>query len=117
MGSTNQIVSSGILHSFTPHERVIMASTYVSKFAVEEVSAAISRAAKELGYRQLKDKQYQAVSELFCGKDIYISLPTGRGKALCYALLPAVYDVLHQGTSPTLIVIVVRPCSAQNSNP
>ena len=63
MGSTNQIASSRILHNFSLHERVIMASTYIlSRFAVEEVSAAISRAAKELGYRQLKDKQYQAVS-------------------------------------------------------
>ena len=39
----------------------VTASMYVSRFAVEEVSASISRAAKELGYRQLKGNQYQAV--------------------------------------------------------
>ena len=72
-----------------------MASMYVSRFAVEEVSATISRAAKELGYRQLKDKQYQAVSEFVRGKDVFVSLPTGGRKLLCYAPLPAVYDVLR----------------------
>ena len=74
-------------------------STYVSRFAVEDVSTATSRAAKELGCRQLKDKQYQAVSEFICGKDIFISLSTGsrnRSAMLCcppfmifYASTPA----------------------------
>ena len=73
------------------------------------MSAAISRAAKELGYRQLKGKQYQAVSKFVCGKDDFVSLPTGGGKSLCYALLPAVYDVLSQCASITLIAIVVSP--------
>ena len=109
MGSANQIASNGILHNFSPCERVIIASTYVSRFAVEEVSAAISRAAKKLGYRQLKNKQYQAVSEFACGKDVFVSLPTGGGKSLCYALLPDVYDVLRPHASPTSIVIVVSP--------
>ena len=80
---------------------------YVSRFAVEEVSASISRAAKELGCRQLKDKQYQAVSEFACGKDVFISLSTGSGKSLCYAPLPAIYDVLCHRASPISIVIVV----------
>ena len=43
-------ISSGILPNFSPWEQVIMESVYVNRFAVEEVSAAISRAAKELGY-------------------------------------------------------------------
>ena len=72
------------------------------------MSAAISRAAKELGYRQLKDKQYLAVSEFACAKDVFVTLPTG-GKSLCYAPLPAVYDVLHQRASPTSIVIAAGP--------
>ena len=105
----NQIASSGILHNLPPRKRVIFASTYVSRFAVEEVSTAISRAAKELGFRQLKDKQYQTVSEFACGKDVFLTLPTGGGKSLCYALLPAVYDVLRQRASPTSIVNVVSP--------
>ena len=113
MGSANQIASSGILRNFLPREQVIIASTYVSRFTVE-VSAAISRAAKELGYRQLKDKQYQAVLEFACSKDIFVTLPKGGGKSLCYAPLPAVYNVLRQRASPTSIVIVVSPLLRTN---
>ena len=70
------------------------ASTYVSKFAVEDVSAATSRAAKELGCRQLKDKQYQSVLFVRLRQRRLRKSVNRRSKSLCYAPLPAVYDVL-----------------------
>ena len=65
MGSAYQIASGGIYRKFSPRKRIILANTYVSRFAV---IAAIFTAAKELGYRELKGKQYQAVSEFVYGK-------------------------------------------------
>ena len=57
------------------------------RFRVEEVSEAVSRATIKLGYGHLKDEQYQAVSEFVSSKDVSVSLPTGGGKSLCYAVL------------------------------
>ena len=77
-----------------------------SMFGVEEVSAVVSRAARKLGYGHLKEKHYQAVSEFVSGKDVFVSLPTGGGKSLCYAVLPSVFDTLRNRTIPTSLVIV-----------
>ena len=48
-------------------------------------------AAASLEYKPLKPKQYQAVEDLVSGKHVLVSLPTGCGKSLCYAILPLVY--------------------------
>ena len=54
------------------------------------MSGAVFIAAIKLRYGHLKDKQYQAASEFVRGKDVSVSLPTGGGKFLCYAVLPPV---------------------------
>ena len=50
-------------------------------------TAAVSLAASKLGYSHLKPKQLEAVREFVSGKDVFLSLPTGGGKSLCYAVL------------------------------
>ena len=50
--------------------------------------------AKELGYDCLKPKQLEVMSEFVSGKDVFVCLPTGSDKSLCYALLPLVFDKL-----------------------
>ena len=44
----------------------------------------------------LKDKQFDAIKAFLSGKDVFVSLPTGYGKSLIYALLPIVFD-LYKG--------------------
>jgi len=39
---------------------------------------------------QLKPKKDEVVKEFVCGGDVFVSLPKGSGKSLCYAVLPAV---------------------------
>ena len=78
-----------------------------SRFTVDETSAAVSSAISRLGYSHLKPKQFQAVKEFVSGKDVFVGLPTGSGKCLCYALLPGVFDILHKRTSPTSMIVVV----------
>ena len=60
----------------------------------------------------MKPKQLEAVREFVSGKDVFVSLPTGGGKSLCYAVLPAVFDILHQRSTSTSMIIVVSPLIA-----
>ena len=54
----------------------------------------IERAASSLGY-VLKPEQQMSIEKFVCGKDVFISLPTGYGKSLCYILLPRVFYLLR----------------------
>lgn len=60
-----------------------------------ELERAISEAAEELGFQQLKPKQSEAVKAFVEGRDVFVSLPTGYGKSIIYAILPIVYDKIR----------------------
>jgi len=59
---------------------------------VDELSTskAVSSAALQVGYKQLKHKQKEAVKEFVSRREVFVSLPTGSGKSLCYDVLPSV---------------------------
>ena len=75
-----------------------------------------------IGYDSPTDNQRLAVAEFVKGKDVFVSLPTGEGKSLCFATLPAVFngcrsqvfkDQLQVScSSPLSIAIVVSPLLA-----
>ena len=58
------------------------------------IDALISEAAKSLplGY-ELRPEQRQSLQKFVAGNDVFISLPTGFGKSLCYILLPSIFDM------------------------
>ena len=60
--------------------------------AVELVNDAIKHAFLTLGYAAATSDQGKAVREFLQGKDVFVSLPTGEGKSLCFATLLAVFD-------------------------
>lgn len=74
------------------------------------VSALIKKASSSLGY-QLKEKQEESIMEFVKGRDVFVSLPTGYGKSLCYILLPSIFDQLRKVTKKS-IVLVVSPLIA-----
>ena len=45
-------------------------------------TVAIAEATKLLGYKQLRAKQEQAITQFLKGNDVFVSLPTGPGKSL-----------------------------------
>ena len=45
---------------------------------------------QQLGF-ELKEKQREAVLGFCQGRDVFLSLPTGYGKSIIYAVLPMVF--------------------------
>ncbi len=41
---------------------------------------------------QLKNEQKQAIYAIYGGKDVFICLPTGLGKSICFQILPFLFD-------------------------
>lgn len=70
-------------------------------FAVEQVLRAMEEATKLLGYTSLRANQALVIEKFVSGSgnDVFVSMPTGSGKSLCYCLLPKVFDILLQKVS------------------
>ena len=78
-----------------------------------ELKGIVSSAVGALGYDSIKPEQEIALLSFLRGHDVFVSLPTGYGKSLCYAALPAAFDKLLKTTSPsTSIVIAISPLIA-----
>ena len=74
---------------------------------------AASLAAEELNYSPLKEEQVMAIQEFLNGNDVFVILPTGFGKTVCYACLPKAYDILHEKSTPNWsLLLVVSPLTA-----
>ena len=58
-----------------------------------DLDQIIDEAASSAGYSSVKTEQRNALKAFAKGRDVFVSLPTGHGKSLCYALLPAVFDL------------------------
>ena len=63
----------------------------------------------KLGY-VMKEEEVVAVKAILEGKDIFVVLPTGYGKSLCYMALPFLFDTM--GSEEGSIIIVVTPLTA-----
>ena len=65
----------------------------------------------------ITDNQREIIFNFIRGKDVFVSLPTGAGKFLCFAVLPYLFDLLKSRVSSVgelaaeerSIVIVVSP--------
>ena len=62
---------------------------------LEDVSAEV--AVRWLGYDSPTTQQKEVVTVFVKGNDVFVFLPTGGGKSLCYACLPWVFDALRSG--------------------
>ena len=62
-----------------------------------DIDRAIDAAGLKLGYSSLRKEQREAVKNFTGGNDVFLSVPTGGGKSLCYAV-PLVFDQIRRAT-------------------
>ena len=60
----------------------------------------------------LKEEQYAAIQAIYEGRDVFVCLPTGYGKSLCYQTLPFVMEhkkfaagIMETGKSCAVLLI------------
>ena len=82
----------------------------------ESLQRWISLAVQELRYEKATHEQHEAMKNFALGRDMFVSLPTGSGKSLCYAALPLVFDNIRKVSAEqpedASIVVCVSPLSA-----
>ena len=66
------------------------------------------------GVTSLKGKKAEAIASFVEGTHVFMCLPTGYGKSLCFALLPLVFD--HLRGKKGSIVICVSPLMMEHYN-
>lgn len=71
-----------------------------------ELEKSVENAAKEMGYLAIRDKQNEAILGFLRGRDIFVSLPTGGGKSLCYSMFSKVFDTLKKKSSKGIAIVV-----------
>ena len=75
------------------------------------VESTVYKAINKLGFSSLKPQQMMAISAFIEQRDVFVVLPTGFGKTLCFTCLPIVFDELYPSIKPS-IVLVVTPLIA-----
>ena len=60
----------------------------MAKWREEDIETAIGVAFNKLGYSTVKEEQVEAAREFVKGRDVFVAIPTGSGKSLCYGCLP-----------------------------
>ena len=101
----------------------MMARVHVPRFDIllsdRSLDHCISLAMEALGYQKATSEQMEAIKNFVLGRDVFVSLPTGSGKSLCYAALPCVFDNIRghnrlamEELKHSSIVVCVSPLSA-----
>ncbi len=61
----------------------------------------------------LKDKQLETLRHLYEGRDVFLWVPTGYGKSLCFQILPFLFDAKFERMMSPLtnrsVVLVISP--------
>jgi bloom syndrome protein len=62
-------------------------------------------AADPAGFDEFRGSQLDAILAALSGRDVFVLMPTGGDKSLCYALLPAVRQGLVLVVSPLIALM------------
>ncbi|XP_065917561.1 ATP-dependent DNA helicase Q1-like [Dysidea avara] len=61
--------------------------------------------AEKMGIANLKPKQLEAISAFLSGRDVFVSLPTGYGKSIIFALLPPIFNRIRDCNDSLVVCI------------
>ena len=78
----------------------------MARYEDADIQRALPSAAEKLGYSTLRSQQELVIKYFVQGNDVFVSLPTGSGKSLCYTILPYVFDILRNEVEPSIVIIV-----------
>ena len=78
------------------------------------VDNAITLEARKVGFVDVTENQRYVVKQFLKGSDLFVSLPTGSGKSLCYWLLPGLCDTFRGRSG--FLVLVISPLVALMKN-
>ena len=96
--------------------RYIASTTTATDVDGDCTDLALCYAAERLGLPSLNEKQKEAVRTFVTGKDVFVSLPIGFGKSICFQSVPFVLDYLGSSESNEVedkhIALVVEPTAA-----
>ena len=73
---------------------------------LEPLKASIKAAACSLGYEKLKLEQEESILLIVKGTDVFVSLPTGYSKSICYIVLPSLFDILRKVERKSIVLVV-----------
>ena len=54
---------------------------------------------------ELRTNQLLVIKSFCAGNDVFVALPTGSGKSVCYWILPSLFKTLHNKDRSTFIII------------
>ena len=69
------------------------------------VESIVETVTSRLEYAMLKKEQKDATLSFVLGRDVFVALPTGCGKTICYCCLPMIYDQLKGRTGSIAVII------------
>ena len=94
----------------TALERMALLSTTGFTTEPDEFPVALSVAMSKLTLSfTLKPEQRDCVKSMFAGRDVFLWLPTGFGKSVCYEVLPFMYDYKLGRDTGSSLVLVISP--------
>ena len=78
------------------------------------LSSALRFGACKLGLPEFKPEQKEAIRSALCGRDVFVTLPTGFGKSAIYQALPYCVEALASDYSARMkpMILVVSPLIA-----
>ena len=86
--------SSAVYASFSQNftDCVCSSAVYASTSQNFTDSVCYTLSQLRISHLKLKGQQQQAIHAVYCGKDVFVFLPTGFGKSICYQVFPFLFD-------------------------